>query len=109
MGIYIAKDNIVFKDHRPPIKRGSIVLRAEFPSAETCKALRRLWLDDAIPLSGVRSWARRAQRFPALDVETFLLTDTAELAETAGVQIPTVARWKDDLKKYLEDLYAQHC
>jgi hypothetical protein len=110
MSIYLATDNIVFIDSRPPIKRGAVVLREDYASAETCKALRRIWLDDAILLSTVRGWSRRALYFPDdWCVEKFLSTDAAELVGIAGVQIQTVKRWKDDLKKYLETLYAEHC
>jgi hypothetical protein len=107
--IYIATDNIVFRDTRPMIPRGSVVLSGDFPGAAKCRALASLTLDDSISLEVVPGWARRASRFEEYDVEKFLLASNEELSSIGGVKLETIDKYKAQLKKYLEGLFAQHC
>ena len=109
MSIYIANDNIVFRDARPTIKRGSVVLASDFPGATKCKALQPLTLDDVVPLSRVPGWARRAERFEEHDIESFLLASNEELSILGGVKVETIDKYKGYLKSYLSGLFAQQC
>ena len=109
MSIYIATDNIVFRNARPTIKRGSVVLSSDFSGAAKCKALKPLTLDDVVPLSRVPGWARRADRFEEYNIESFLLTSNEELSILGGVRVETIDKYKDHLKSYLSELFAQHC
>jgi hypothetical protein len=110
--IYMTRRNISFNDGRPMIPRGTIIMQGEMSDSAIAKlekrgALVEVVFSDEIKLVDVPGWVSRARRMLKVGYENVMevvFTDDKELAKAVGVKLPTIEKWKQELREYLAGL-----